>query len=78
VIRPRRSFWWNTHRETTRLASSRTPSTTGFIDTDPATAGTQNYGFPDGQFDVVLQAFDGATLVARNQVVVHANNDFII
>ena len=46
----------------------------GFIDTDLATAGAQYYGFADGQFDVMLQAFDGTTLVAQNKVVVHVGD----
>lgn len=44
-----------------------------YIDMDPGTAGVQKYldaGFPAGKFDIILQAFDGVTLVGSNHIVV--------
>lgn len=42
-----------------------------FIDIDPDTAGVQPYTLGDGDFTIVLSAYDGSDLVASNQVVVH-------
>lgn len=41
-----------------------------FIDGDPGTPGLQAYNFGPGTFDLQLQAYDGAQLVAVNHIVV--------
>jgi hypothetical protein len=41
-----------------------------FIDDDAGTPGIQAYTFGPGEFDIVLQAFEGSQLVASNHMVV--------
>jgi hypothetical protein len=48
------------------------------IDNDPEQEGIQPYDFSAGQFDVELRAYDGATLVAKNNIVVHVGDGLLI
>jgi hypothetical protein len=42
-----------------------------FVDTDPATPGTQHYGFGPAEFNVRISAYDGSQLVLTHEVIVH-------
>ena len=41
-----------------------------FIDDDPSLPGIQPYNFGPAEFDIVLEAYDGAQLIAQNHIVV--------
>lgn len=43
------------------------------IDIDDGTAGVQPYAFGVGEFDILLQAYVGGSLIASNHIVVHVD-----
>ena len=47
------------------------------IDADPNTSGVQPYNFGEGEFDVVLEAYEDGALLAQNHIRVHVNDAII-